>query len=181
MATITKPFTFVDATTANAADVNQNFDEIYDEFNGNISSDNLADGAVTTAKIADAAVTIAKLSGIDMTDYTPTLTGMSIGNGTMTASYLSIGKLTIDIGTITLGSTSTKTGNFAISTPVTAKSGTTPLGIVYGNNSGVKYYMGVIKSTSIFSDDSTGQWSNIVPFTWGTGDNLSWVRVIRSA
>lgn len=72
MGLISKPNTFAPSTTIDSSDVNANFDTIYNEFNGNISSANLdssavdsgslADGAVTTAKLGTGSVTTAKLS-----------------------------------------------------------------------------------------------------------------------
>jgi len=56
-----------DGTNADAADVNTPLQTIYDEFNGNISSVNLADGAITTGKLDDGAVTTAKIADGDVT------------------------------------------------------------------------------------------------------------------
>lgn len=62
MGTIIKPNDFTASTTIDSSDVNDNFDTIYDEFNGNITAANLATNAVATAKIADSAVTTAKIN-----------------------------------------------------------------------------------------------------------------------
>lgn len=72
---IVKPNNFAASTPAVASQVNANFDVIYNAFNGNIDSNNLAtnsvvtskiaDNNVTTAKINDGAVTSSKISGID--------------------------------------------------------------------------------------------------------------------
>lgn len=62
MGNILKPNTFSQNTTISSSQVNDNFDTIYNEFNGGISAANLATGAVTTAKIADSNVTTAKLA-----------------------------------------------------------------------------------------------------------------------
>lgn len=67
MALITKPNTFTADTDAVASEVNDNFDEIYDEFNGAISAANLATDAVTTAKITDSNVTTAKIADENVT------------------------------------------------------------------------------------------------------------------
>lgn len=68
MGTIAKPNTFTANTTASASQVNDNFDTIYNEFNGNISAANLATGAVTTTKIADNAVTGDKILVTELKD-----------------------------------------------------------------------------------------------------------------
>jgi hypothetical protein len=62
MGSISKPNTFSASTTISSSEVNDNFDTIYNEFNGSISAANLATGAVTTAKIADSNVTTAKIN-----------------------------------------------------------------------------------------------------------------------
>lgn len=62
MGVITKPTTFTDGTIPTAAQFNGDFDTIYNEFNGNISTANLADNAVTTSKISNDAVTSAKFA-----------------------------------------------------------------------------------------------------------------------
>lgn len=67
MGIIAKPNEFVDATPAEASEVNDNFDTIYNEFNGSISAANLATNAVTTAKITDSNVTTAKIADSNVT------------------------------------------------------------------------------------------------------------------
>lgn len=49
-----------DGSAIDASDVNGPLNTIYDDYNGSIDSNNLADNAVTTAKITDANVTPAK-------------------------------------------------------------------------------------------------------------------------
>lgn len=62
MANVSKPNTFSSNTTISSSAVNDNFDTIYNEFNGSIDASNLATDAVTTAKIADSNVTTAKIA-----------------------------------------------------------------------------------------------------------------------
>lgn len=62
MGTISRPNTYTASTTILSSEVNDDFDTIYNEFNGNISSANLASNSVTTAKIADSNVTTAKIN-----------------------------------------------------------------------------------------------------------------------
>lgn len=51
-----------DGSTIDASDVNTPLNTIYDDYNGGIDSNNLADNAVTTAKITDANVTTDKIA-----------------------------------------------------------------------------------------------------------------------
>ncbi len=51
MAQITKPNTFASGTSAVSAQVNSNFDTIYNEFNGNIEAANIKDNSITGAKL----------------------------------------------------------------------------------------------------------------------------------
>lgn len=51
-----------DGSAIDASDVNGPLNTIYDDYNGSIDSNNLADNAVTTAKITDANVTMPKIS-----------------------------------------------------------------------------------------------------------------------
>lgn len=67
MSTINKPHEFSPNTTASSSQVNDNFDTIYNEFNGSISAANLASNAVTTAKITDSNVTTAKIADTAVT------------------------------------------------------------------------------------------------------------------
>lgn len=62
MAIISRPNTYTSSTTISSSEVNDDFDTIYNEFNGSIAAANLATDSVTTAKIADANVTNAKLA-----------------------------------------------------------------------------------------------------------------------
>lgn len=51
-----------DGETADASDINTPLNTIYDDYNGNIDQNNLADGAVTAAKLATDAVTNVKVA-----------------------------------------------------------------------------------------------------------------------
>jgi len=67
MGQITKVNTFTAGTTALATEVNENFDDIYDEFNGNIDNNNITAGAgIVDTKLAQ--ITAAgKVSGAALT------------------------------------------------------------------------------------------------------------------
>ena len=57
----------VNGNNAQASDVNDPLNTIYDEFNGNIDQNNIADNAIITAKINNAAVTTAKIADANVT------------------------------------------------------------------------------------------------------------------
>lgn len=64
MAQVTKPYTFQNQTTADAGQVNQNFDTLYTLVNGNIDNTNIKANSITTSNLANEAVTPAKTEGI---------------------------------------------------------------------------------------------------------------------
>jgi hypothetical protein len=67
MAIISKPYTFVAGTTAKAAEVNSDFDTVYNEFNGNISNTNISGtAAIADSKLAQIS-TAGKVSGAALT------------------------------------------------------------------------------------------------------------------
>lgn len=84
MSLITKPKTFTPKSVAASADVNSNFDTLYNDYNGNITNANLA----TSANIADtklASITTAgKVDGSALTN----LDNIPIGAGTIPAELL---------------------------------------------------------------------------------------------
>ena len=63
-----------DGTTAQASQVNTPLQTIVDEFNGNISSVNLANGAVTTNKLGDGAATPEKIAAYNRQNDTTNTT-----------------------------------------------------------------------------------------------------------
>jgi len=81
---IVKPNNFAASTPAVASQVNANFDVIYNAFNGNIDSNNLATNSVVTSKIADNNVTTAKIND-------SAVTTAKINNGAVTADKLDNG------------------------------------------------------------------------------------------
>lgn len=91
MSSISKPSTFSSSTTISSSEVNDNFDTIYNDYNGGISAANLASNAVTTAKITDSNVTTAKIADDAVTDAKRTRikAGMykQAGSQTLTTSY----------------------------------------------------------------------------------------------
>lgn len=100
MATIVKPYTFSAGATIVAAEHNDNFDTIYNDYNGNITNANIASGAsivdtklaqITTAnKISGAAITLLTSlpSGAGLVPITniATVTGTGTINCVLTAS-----------------------------------------------------------------------------------------------
>lgn len=67
MGLIIKPTDFTASTTIVSSEVDDNFDTIYDEFNGAIDSANLATDAVVAANISSNAVTTVKVLDANIT------------------------------------------------------------------------------------------------------------------
>jgi hypothetical protein len=65
MGTISRTTTWSDGQILNAGDLNTELDTAYNEINGNLDSDNLANNAVNTAEITDNAVTKAKVGTME--------------------------------------------------------------------------------------------------------------------
>lgn len=90
MSTISKPKTFTSGTTIVSADVNSDFDTIYNDYNGNITNANVASGAAITASklnLATIAQTIGMsgvadnwAQGADIASATSTPIGAATGN-----------------------------------------------------------------------------------------------------
>ena len=152
---------------------------------------------VTTAKIADAAITNAKLSTSTdepgaWYDYTPTLTNVTLGNGTVSARYCVIGKTLFYEGKITRGSTTSFTSTVQISFPKTisstTKQGEQNYGFATCIDFGNAIYPAYVTygSTTLFNivvpradgtyvnTNSANVVNGTVPFTWGSGDILTW-------
>ena len=62
MATVAKTYTFVNGTTAEASEVNRDFDDLYSAVNGELNSANIIASGVDTVNINDGAVTPAKIA-----------------------------------------------------------------------------------------------------------------------
>lgn len=161
-----------DGTTIDAADVNGPLNTIYDDYNGGISSVNLATDAVTTTKIQNSAVTTAKIADNNVTNaklatgagepggawttWSPTWTGLTVGNGTLTAKYSQVGKTVFVRLHLLFGSTTAVTAlGPRFSLPVTSAALPTSGGIVpagpartFNGTSGLAEGLVVLQSTT---------------------------------
>jgi hypothetical protein len=122
-----------------------------------------------------------KAIGDAWTSYTPGYSGITIGNATVTAKYLQAGKLVIASFKMVVGSTTTFAAtNLLVQLPVSAAvTLNQSVGSVFcGNNASTVFRAGsavTASSTSLcFVIDGGVFVSNTVPFTWATGDTLSW-------
>jgi hypothetical protein len=165
---------------------------------GNISTDrHLITGSliVSASTNLTGSVTINE-SRIDnaWTSYTPTWeapTPPAIGNGTITGAYKVIGKTCFVRGSITMGSTTTYgSGDWKIGLPVAAINAYAiqiPASLLDGSG-GTGWYnalmngavaLNTISSQILanlppsFGGSTAGGISSIFPFTWGSGDELS--------
>jgi hypothetical protein len=129
------------------------------------------------------------------TAYTPTLTNITLGNGTMTARFTQVGAKTY-IGSVIIAAGSTTTysaGNFRITTPVTATSINPPLvavgaGYVDNGTPASRYPVAAyLADTTHFQLDvgngtsAPNNVTNLIPFTFGTGANISFTFLFEAA
>lgn len=153
---------------------------------------------VTTGKLAAASITNAKLSTSTdepgaWYDYTPTLTNVTLGNGTLTSRYTVIGKTLIYEGKLTRGSSTSFTGGVNIGLPKTISTTNkvnegimgTATGVDFGNaiynmycvysGSATSFYLVATKADGTYANiSSANAISGTVPFTWGSGDIITW-------
>ena len=125
--------------------------------------------------------------GAPWLSYTPSWTtsgtAPALGNGTITGKYKQIGKTIFVRVHLSLGSTSTTgTGNFRFTLPITASSSDGVVMPATFLDNGVNWYMGTVTcaydgSTSyvvpLTSASPSGAVTASVPFTWATGDALT--------
>ena len=117
------------------------------------------------------------------TSFTPTYANFSLGNGTVSTKYCKIGKVVHYRGQITLGSTSTVTGVIQVYLPINSVNSET-YSLCQYLEAGVQYIQGTVNqqtTTLLFQVATTsGTYGNLsntsatVPFTWGTGDQITW-------
>lgn len=189
-----------DGTTVDASDVNNPFNTIYNEFNGNIDGNNLVDNAITTAKITDSSVTTAKIADASITNaklsttagdvggvwksYTPTFANTTKGSGTVEGYYTQIGKTVHFRASFTLAADSAVGTTPTVSLPVTAVANTSLMGQSISLDSGSNNYLGSLLYASTTTATpvvaaTNGNYSSVVtftatvPFTWTTNDRIS--------
>ena len=108
MGLVTKPFHLEAGNTARASELNDNFDAIIAQVNGNIQEVNLANGSVTENKIGDGAVTTAKIGDLQVTTAKLgdlQVTTGKIGDLQVTDAKVAAGVNAAKIGTGTVSNT----------------------------------------------------------------------------
>ena len=151
------------------------------------------DGQVLTADAASSGGMKWAAAATAYTTWTPTLTNLTLGNGTMAGKYIQIGKFVHATLSLTWGSTTSSSGAWEFSSPVTmATPNNTYIGTARILDNGVQNYPGmvlILTSTKLiaFAQYVGNTWSeasNIAttsPFTWTTGDNLSFSITFEAA
>ena len=153
MATITKTYEFVDATTAEAAEVNTNFDTIYNEFNGSIDNANVK---------AAAAIAGSKLNLTSGTGAITATGAVAITGATAITGALSVSTTLTQTGAASLASTLAVSGKstFAatvqtVTTYTPAAAGTATVDVSLGNINAITMPEGNI--TIAISNETVGQ------------------------
>lgn len=110
--------------------------------------------------------------------YTPTLTSITLGNGSIATRYQQVGKTVHARGVLVFGSTTTIAANGRVSLPIAPIELNVPIGsaMALDSSAGLRY-PGICETAS--GDTVTtvfvgGRVTNLVPFTWATGDQLLW-------
>lgn len=202
MATVTKTRSYSTGSQITAGNYNDDRDEIIAGVNDIVNAQINAAAAIAATKIADTAVTLTAsqtmtnktltspvingtLTGTAgfnaWTSFTPTFSNITTGNGSASGTYLSIGKTVHLRAILTFGTTTSVTGAIGFSFPVTPKSTSNFIvGSVFMHDVGVQIYYGsLLPNGSVYTwkTDSTYLYyvqANVnVPFTWGSGDELS--------
>lgn len=98
MSNVSKPYTFNNGTVANGTQVNSNFDTIYNEFNGNISDENVNSSGLTTY----GKVKATSISGLDtLSASAGTIPAANLPAGFSLASAFPVGTVYINASVAT--------------------------------------------------------------------------------
>jgi hypothetical protein len=172
-----------DGQTIDAADVNTPINAIITQVNGNLDSDNIAEGGVIPNALVDGAGT----SWV-WQSWTPTWTNLTTTSGTISGSYIQIGKTVIARYSIVLGASSAVGSIPSFTLPVTAATqyGTTQhvIGEAHFNDANSNDTIGPIvtisateaKPQALVQDVTYLRNINLtasIPFTWTTTDYLT--------
>lgn len=170
-------------STQDATPVNGNFTTIANEINGNWSTANFASAATNLSTVAQA---------VAWSAFTPTFTGITVGNGVFDCAQMTVGKTILARYKFTFGTTSAVTAGVTVTSPAAAIAASSSNALVNLEHNGVSSSPGkaVLTSTSVFAiyaQNSAGTYildvdlSSTIPFTWDTGDIISFDVVIQKA
>lgn len=124
--------------------------------------------------------------------WSPTYGNLTVGNGTVVSRYIQIGQLVALEYSITFGSTSAIAGNVTITLPVAGSlTANAAIGQAIFNDASGGRATGIIRSDGtnavphpLRADATyltTNNLSSTVPFTWATGDILSFSAAYEAA
>lgn len=171
----------VDGAVAEAADLTNAFGIIVNDYNGNITNDNIA---------ASAGIVLSKLAQSAWTTFSPTWSNLTVNNGTVTAAYTQVGKGIMFYINLVFGSTTSISGQFSATLPASIKdygfgSAKAPIATVWYEDASNTNVMGTGAVTSAGGDLVFYCWNHgatyvssvavsaTVPFTFGTGDSIT--------
>lgn len=157
--------------------------------NSSVQADTLLVGGYLGTDVAVTLTGTLSVSGSGWANYTPTFTstGGTLGNGTLTGRYWQLGKLVTVVVKLTCGSTTnlgTTTPLFTL--PVTAAN-TNANGAALLTNAGVALYNAETRHASTtevaisYTTSPSASLSQTQPFTWGTGDTVTFTHTYEAA
>ena len=137
-----------------------------------------------------------RVTAFQWEDWSPAYTNLTIGNGTVISRFINIGKLVVCHFTFTLGSTSAVGTTPKVSLPVVAASvyvanrnyvGELVLDDITGSDFHGPIRLASTSEATLLVYDSSGTYlgragiTATVPFTWATGDIISFTMVYEGA
>lgn len=128
------------------------------------------------------------LSNAAWTTVVPSFGNITVGNGTITGRVRKMGRTVTYMGSFVLGSTSAVSGNPTIVLPYAAiatYTGNQPIGTLglldFVTTSQVGWVRFLTTTAGVFMPGNGASMSATVPWTWTTGDTISWLITYESA
>lgn len=124
------------------------------------------------------------------TTWTPTWTNLTVGNGTVTARWTRAGRTIFVDVRLVWGSTTSASGSIQVDLPVNATTNPRHIGVAHYFDNGTRHFVGAALLGRQAADNAefihtesgnAGTVNATNPFTWTTGDELSFSATYEAA